>query len=323
MTKYEKRKLRIKRKKQKNFLLFLALILLLAVGMFLGREEEKKGGERPEEVVRDENDNCAKEASDILEVHFIDVGQGDATLIKCGSHAMLIDAGDNSKGTAVQLYLKKQGVTTLDYLIGTHPDADHIGGLDVIITKFDCGVIMMPEIEREIVTYRDVTDAMEYKGYQNTPPVVGEKYSLGEAFFTIVAPVVYDREEYNNSSIGILLQHGETRFLFVGDAQKDAEKAMLGTGLDLQADVLKAGHHGSSDSGSAAFLDAVNPQYAVISCGQGNDYGHPHAATLNAFENREIQVYRTDEQGAVVASSDVEKRTFYCSPSASKKSGRE
>lgn len=315
MTIYEKRKLRMKRKKQKNFLLFLTLMILFAVGLFLGKEAQ-----RDTVITAQKN---TETASGILEVHFIDVGQGDATLIKCGTHAMLIDAGDNSKGTAVQYYLKEQGITSLDYLVGTHPDADHIGGLDVIITKFDCGMIMMPEIEREITTYRDVTDAMKYKGYQNTPPVVGTEYSLGEAIFTIVAPVTYDREEYNNSSIGILLEHGDNSFLFVGDAQKEAEEAMLGTGINLQADVLKAGHHGSSDSGSEAFLNAVKPQYAVISCGQDNDYGHPHRATLKAFRSRGVLIYRTDEQGSIVVTSDGQKLSFNHSPSVSNKSGWE
>ena len=152
---------------------------------------------------------------------------------------------------------------------------------------------------------------------------MGAEYSLGEAIFTIVAPVTYDREEYNNSSIGILLKHGDNSFLFVGDAQKEAEEAMLGTGINLQADVLKAGHHGSSDSGSEAFLNAVKPQYAVISCGQDNDYGHPHRATLKAFRSRGVLVYRTDEQGSIVVTSDGQKLSFYHNPSASNKSGWE
>ncbi|MBQ8039493.1 MAG: MBL fold metallo-hydrolase, partial [Lachnospiraceae bacterium] len=117
-------------------------MILFAVGLFLGKEAQ-----RDTVITAQKN---TETASGILEVHFIDVGQGDATLIKCGTHAMLIDAGDNSKGTAVQYYLKEQGITSLDYLVGTHPDADHIGGLDVIMTKFDCGMILMPEIEREI-----------------------------------------------------------------------------------------------------------------------------------------------------------------------------
>lgn len=312
MVEYQKRKQRVKRKKQKKVLLFLMLIFIIVGGIWIGRKITNEGKETVREIQYEKPNGTTE---DRLEVHFIDVGQGDATLITCGEHAMLIDAGDNSKGTTVQLYLKKQGVTTLDYLIGTHPDADHIGGLDVIITKFDCGMVMMPEIEREIATYRDVIGAMEYRGYQNTPPVVGHEYSLGEAFFTIVAPTKYDEEEYNNSSIGILLQHGENRFLFVGDAENAAEADMLATGLDLQADVLKAGHHGSSDSSGDSFLKAVKPQYTVISCGAGNDYGHPHVSTLHAFEKRQIQVYRTDEQGSVVVTSDGQSLIFSCSPS--------
>lgn len=245
-----------------------------------------------------------------MQVHYIDVGQGDATLILCNGHAMLIDAGDNSKGTAVQYYLKKQGVESLDYVIGTHPDADHIGGLDVVITKFDCNMVMMPEIRRDNATYRDVLQAMEYRGYKNTPPVVGTEYPLGEATFCIVAPNGEYGEEYNNYSIGILLTYGENRFLFTGDAMKEAEADMLANGIALQADVLKAGHHGSSDAGSKAFLDAVNPKYAVISCGSDNDYGHPHRETLQSFKERRIDVYRTDLQGDVIAVSDGKEIRF-------------
>ncbi|MBQ9928495.1 MAG: MBL fold metallo-hydrolase [Lachnospiraceae bacterium] len=283
-------------------------------GIFVGnhvslQEKENRKTDKAEDKTADEQESEENTWQDLqkqegLEVHFVDVGQGDATLIICGEHAMLIDAGDNNKGTAVQYYLQKQGVTKLDYLIGTHPDADHIGGLDVIITKFDCNRIIMPEVQRDMATYRDVIDAMEYKQYRNTRPMVGTQYFLGDAVFTVVAPVGNYGEEYNNYSVGILLTYGENKFLFTGDAERMAEYDMLQTGIDLSADVLKVGHHGSSDSTSKSFLEAVSPKYAVISCGADNDYGHPHRRTMDILEESGIAVYRTDELGDIVFYSD-------------------
>lgn len=255
-----------------------------------------------------------------LQVHFIDVGQGDCTLITCGDQSMLIDAGDNSKGTAVQLYLQKRGIDRLDYMIGTHPDADHIGGMDVVVTKFDCRQIMLPNVSNDTATYRDVIDAMNYKGYQNTLPVVGNTYSLGDATFTIIAPNgTYD--DTNNYSIGIRLVHGKNSFLFVGDAEEEAERDMLQNGLELSADVLKVAHHGSRSSSSWEFINAVNPMYAVISCGSNNAYGHPSAETLNTLRNAGIKVYRTDDDGSIVATSDGYGISFNCAPSDSWQAG--
>lgn len=302
------------------FVLPAVAVLMLWAGSNAGhfRAESEGAGVNmmPEESEQSET------AGQELTVHFIDVGQGDAILIQCAGHAMLIDAGDNSKGTTVQLYLRKQGVEKLDYLIGTHPDADHIGGLDVIITKFDCGVVMMPEVTRENATYRDVVSAMEYKNYQNTVPVAGAEYELGDARFTIVAPNGNYEEGYNNYSIGILLVYGENRFLFTGDAEEEAEADMLANNISLEADVLKIAHHGSSTSSGGAFLDAVSPKYAVISCGEGNDYGHPHSETLNKLRQREIKVFRTDEQGSITVISDGKELTWNCAPSESWQSGR-
>lgn len=249
-----------------------------------------------------------------MEVHFIDVGQGDATLIKAGDHAMLIDAGDNSEGTAVQSYLNSQDVEKLDYVIGTHPDADHIGGLDVIIYKFDCQKVFMPDVTSDTKTYDDVMQALKSKNQKSQAPKLGKTYSLGEASFTVIAPVKEYGDDTNNWSIGILLQYGENRFLFTGDAAKEAENDMLDKGEDLSADVYKASHHGSKTGSGDDFLDEVNPAYAVISCGEGNKYGHPSAQTLNNFRSRGIKTFRTDNQGTIVAYSDGKNITWNTSP---------
>lgn len=255
-----------------------------------------------------------------LQVHYIDVGQGDATLITCDGSSMLIDAGDNDKGTAVQLYLEKQNISSLDYVIGTHPDSDHIGGLDVIITKFNCGTILLTDEEKDTATFRDVKSAIDYRGYKKTSPAVGTEYALGSAKFTILAPQSLEKDS-NENSIAVLLQHGSNRFYFEGDAGEKEEASILSAGIDISANVYKAGHHGSKTSTSDSLLNTVDPAYAVISAGEGNSYGHPNAETLNKFRDKGIQVFRTDEQGSIIAASDGENITWNCSPSESWQAG--
>lgn len=257
-----------------------------------------------------------------MEVHFIDVGQGDATLIKCGDSAMLIDAGENDKGTLVQNYIKKQGVTSLDYLIVTHPDSDHSGGADVIITKYDIDTIIYPNYSKDTATWRDVIKAMDYKNYKVTEPVVGDTYKLGDAEFTIIAP---NKDDYgdntNDYSVGILLRHGNKKFVFTGDAEEAAEADIVANRIDVTADVLQVGHHGSKTASTTEFLKAISPEYAVISCGEDNSYGHPHAATLNSLRSMGVKVFRTDEQGSLVATSDGKKITWNAAPSDTWKAG--
>lgn len=272
----------------------------------------------------DTETNAAEDAQEPeeseLTVHFLDIGQGDAILIACDGEYMLIDAGDNDKGTAVQNYLTKQGVTKLKYVIGTHPDEDHIGGLDVILYKFECETVMMPDIVKDTAAYRDVIDTMDTKGYQNTLPQVGDSYTLGSAEFMILGPEkIYS--DTNNSSIVLRLTHGNNSFLFMGDAEEEAENDILNGDIVVDADVLKAGHHGSRTATSKVFLQAVSPMYAVISCGEDNSYGHPHAETLNNLRTMGVQVFRTDEQGTVVVTSDGQEMVWNCAPSETWKAG--
>lgn len=255
-----------------------------------------------------------------LEVHYIDVGQGSATLLKSGRHAMLIDTGDSDQGTKIQLYLTKQGVENLDYLVLTHPDADHIGGAPVIITKFGIGQLFLSNYEKDNKTTQKGRDAMQYKGLTASDYQVGDTFALGNASFTILGPAK-EYADSNNASIAFMVQNGNNRFLFTGDCEAEAEADLIASGADLSADVYLAGHHGSDTASSQAFMDAVSPMYAVISCGEGNSYGHPHAEVLNRFRSMGIQVFRTDEQGSVVAESDGTGITWNCAPSETWQAG--
>lgn len=258
--------------------------------------------------------------ADEMQVHFIDVGQGDCTLITCGGHAMLIDAGDDSKGTAIQNYLQKQKIKKLDYLILTHPDADHIGGAPVVITKFSIDKVFISNYEKDNKTYQKLIQALDDKSLKATTPEPGTQYTLGAATITILAP----NDEYDNpndASIALIIKNGSNTFLFTGDAGEDAENDILESGLSISADVYKVGHHGSKYSTSEDFFDAVNPSYAVISCAEGNSYGHPHAETLNTLRVNGVKVYRTDEDGTIIATSDGKKITFNVPASETWKAG--
>lgn len=298
--------------KNKSWLMSLLTFICVLAALFLfhGQDQTK--------AVR--GDGGGGSAPSGIEVHFIDVGQGDATLIKADGHAMLIDAGENDKGTAVQLYLKKQGVEQLDYLVLTHTDSDHIGGADVIISKFDIGQIFLSDFKKDNRTYRDLMDSMRSRHMSFSTPKVGAEYELGNASFTILAPNdTYD--DPNNSSIALIVDYGKNSFLFSGDCEEEAERDILANGINLDVDVYQAGHHGSRTSSSEEFLDEMSPAYAVISCAQGNRYGHPHAQTLNNLRARGIRVFRTDEQGSVIAYSDGTNITWNCSPDDSWQAG--
>lgn len=319
-------------KKYLSILLILCMCLTActATNQATSTSEKSQSDTTSGEAVQSGQEEKAAKAPDTskpegtLEVHYIDVGQGDATLIKCGSHAILIDGGNNNKGTTVQLYLKKQGVESLDYVIGTHPDADHIGGLDVIVYKYNCEKVIMPDYEKDTRTYQELVDVIHDKNMKITYPVVGEQYALGEAKFTIIAP---NSNSYggnaNDYSVAILLEYGKNRFLFTGDAEEASETEMLSNGIELSADVYKVAHHGSRSASTQEFLNAVRPKYAVISCGEGNSYGHPHAEVLNRLRSMGVEVFRTDEQGSIIASSDGENITWNCSATDSWQSGEQ
>ncbi len=240
-----------------------------------------------------------------LEVHFIDVGQGDAILVKSDEEFMLIDAGKNVDGDLVVNYLKGQNVKKLKYVIGTHPHEDHIGGLDNVIDVFDVEKVIMPNVIHTTKTFEDVLDSIINKGLKITPAKSGDKYYLGESEVLILAPNKVEYENLNNYSVVTKLMYGNTSFIFTGDAENISEMEMIEVYEDkLKSNVLKVGHHGSITSTSQEFLDAVRPEDAVISLGKGNTYGHPHKEIIDRLKANNIIIHRTDLEGTIVAKSD-------------------
>ena len=241
----------------------------------------------------------------MLKVHFIDVGQGDAILVQTPTgQNMLIDAGENDQGDVVVNYLVSQGVKDLDIVVGTHPHSDHIGGLDTVINYFPVKNIYMPKVTQNTKTFLDVLTAAKNKGLQITTAKAGVVVPLDGVICRFIAPLQDSYEDLNNYSAVIKLEYGSQSFLFTGDAETVSETQILGSGADLKSTVLKVGHHGSSTSTGTAFLKAVTPQYAVIMVGRDNSYGHPHAQTLSRLGKAGVTIYRTDQNGTIVFSTD-------------------
>ena len=249
-------------------------------------------------------------ASGPLEVYFFDVGQGDSELIRLpGGENILIDAGTSSTEDELVGELRSLGAETLDLVVATHPHADHIGGMAAVIDAFDVRQVVMPRISESDTpttkTYENLLQSIADKGLTITPAEPGDELlSSGGAVLTVLAPNGEDYGDLNNYSVVLRLTYGEDSFLFTGDAEEASEEEMLSLDWPLTATVLKCGHHGSETSTSPAFLDAVSPQYAVISCGVDNDYGHPDAVTLEKLEAAGAEVFRTDLQGSILASTD-------------------
>lgn len=245
------------------------------------------------------------------QVYFIDVGQGDSELIRLKDSGIdiLIDAGTRSTKQELADYLKELGVDDIDILIGTHPHEDHIGGMAKIIEEFPIGTLYLPETSDEMTpttkTYESLLDAAESKNVTVRTAAAGDVLlEQGNTSFKVLSPSHTDYDNLNDYSIVTRLKVGDTAFLFQGDAETPVEEEILDSGADVSCDVIKLGHHGSSTSSSRAYLEAANPSAAVISCGVGNEYGHPHRETMDSLEKLSITPYRTDTQKTLLAETD-------------------
>lgn len=244
-----------------------------------------------------------------LTVTWLDVGQGDAAVIQCGGQSMLIDGGKPEKSSYIYAWLQQHGLSYLDVIVATHVDADHIGGLSGALNYASVGTAYCPETTGTTETFQSFVKYLAQRGKQITVPTAGESFALGGAQVQILGPL-HRAEDSNDNSIVLKVSFGATSFLFTGDAERAEEQDLLNAGVNLQSTVLKVGHHGSDTSTSYPFLRAVAPQYAVISVGAGNSYGHPTEAVLLRLRDADVTTFRTDMQGEITAVSDGQTINF-------------
>nr|WP_071460631.1 ComEC/Rec2 family competence protein [Bacillus mediterraneensis] len=253
-------------------------------------------------------------ATNELKVHFINVGQGDAIYIKTANgDDILIDAG-NRDGNDVVAYLKKQKVNDIEVMIATHPDADHMGGLDEILKSFKIKSVYAPKVSHTTQVYKDFLTAVKNEGVKNKTATKGVSIPLKGVTANFVGSVrSYSNSDLNNWSAVLRLTYGKKAFLFTGDAETTSENDMIKSKQVLTADVIKIGHHGAKTSTSSAFLKTIKPKYAVLSVGK-NSYGHPTSDVLNRLKSSKVNVFRTDKQGTIIASTNGTNLAFNTKP---------
>ena len=249
------------------------------------------------------NDTKAENPTCGFEVHFIDVGQGDAALVLCGDKTMLIDGGKPQASDIIYTYLKKMKIDYLDYIVSSHADDDHIGGLSAPLATMNVGKVIAPEAGADTRSYQSFKSKIEEKNIEVIHPQPGTEMDFAESKIEFYGPIT-ETSKSNNNSIVMKIIYGKTSFLFTGDAEREEEQDILQAGYDVSATVLKVGHHGSRYSTTYPFLRDVMPKYAVISVGADNYYGHPTEDTLSRLRDADVEVYRTDTQGDIIAKSD-------------------
>lgn len=290
-----------KRRKQEIRRLIVGLILVVVIFAYETYLEEPLQDMLYKLEEREILPARSKKVDGDLNIYYFDVGQADCILIQNKNHNMVIDAGNNADGKYIVKAMKSIGVEKIDYLVGTHAHEDHIGGMDDIIRNFEINTFYMPEIITTTKTFEDVLDALEEKQVPFDTPEIDKSFNLGDAIVDTIY-VGDDDTDLNNSSIVLKVTYGRNAFLFMADAETKVEKKIMNK--DISADVLKVGHHGSSNGTSKEFLQEVNPTYAIISVGKGNDYGHPHKATLKRLNNQNVKVHRTDKENTIIVTSD-------------------
>jgi len=299
----------------------LTTFAIILVFMFLecilyGTQENGTIGDTNNSSNKEEVSNV-QSAEGELTLIMIDVGQADSFLLVQDGKTALIDCGTRSTGEDVVEYLKSQGITRLDYVFGTHPHDDHMGGMYDVITNFEIGKIIIPETKLGEITSNWYMKLMqEFKNglYDVEYPKLGEVYNLGGATMKIIGPISEPDGNLNNYSIVLKVSFGDMDVIMTGDAETVVEKEILESGENIDAEILKVGHHGSDTSSSEEFLDAITPEYALISAKIGNMYKHPVESTMEKLENRDIEVYRTDENGTVVVTITTDDISFSCNP---------
>lgn len=287
--------------------LLMLIVLILAVIYLSPQLREYLGFDSPETTAPRPNVS----ENETIELHMIDVGQGDSILVRTSGGDMLIDSGPGSAEDDLREYLTSVEVKNIEYAVFTHPDADHIGNADMIMTDYTVSNVILPDKESKSKTYQRMMTAIDASGAKVITPEPEAEFSLGAMTVTILAPISTKYTDTNNYSVVMKLEFGDTSFMMTGDAEEKSEKEILAKYSPdfLKCDVLKVGHHGSSTSTMLDFLKAVSPSMALISCGEGNSFGHPHAGTLQKLESIGASVLRTDERGNIVLISDGSKIT--------------
>lgn len=252
------------------------------------------------EVSSESSGKDVQDDADCLEVHFLDVGQGDAILVICGSHAMLVDGGRVSQSSKIFTYLRDHGIRHLDYIVGSHPDVDHLGGLSAALQAASADTALSPVAEDDGEPFFYFKKYLSRQGLTITVPKAGDKLMLGEAVIHILGPVSYNSENDNDNSLVMKVAHGSCSVLLTGDAEEEEEMEILGSGADVSCSILKAAHHGSASSTTEKWLAETNPEAVVISCGANNDYGHPAESVLKRLKKQGVTIFRTDQQGDII-----------------------
>ena len=294
-----RKKKRQRRRFIRGLMIFVILVALSLLLTYFAPYLEQYFGEEPREPIPVGD-------GEYIEIHIIDVGQGDSILISTSGGYMLIDSGPSLAEQDLKNYLDEMNVEKIEYAVFTHPDADHIGNADMILTDYTVSNVIMPDHSKTTQVYRNMIEAFNASGAALISPEPSYEFELGSMTVTVMGPVEDSYKSTNDYSVVLRLDFGETSFMMTGDAEAIAEQDILEFfGAEaLDCDVLKVGHHGSTSSTSKAFLEAVTPELAVISCGEGNKYGHPHAETLSKLTAASAEIYRTDEWGSVVIVSD-------------------
>ncbi len=269
-------------------------------------EEQESPGDSP--ALPDSADDTVPGES-YFEVHYLDVGQADAALVLCDGHALLIDGGNVSDSRKLYAYLKEHEIGHLDCVVCTHPHDDHAGGLAGALNYASTDAALCPVSEYESAAFANFKKYLAEQGVSITVPKAGDTFSVGSAEAEILGPAG-TAATLNDMSIVLRITYGETSFLFTGDAEREEEQAILNAGFDLRSTVLKVGHHGGNSSTTYPFLREIMPEYAVISVGETNTYGHPSEGALSRLRDAGAELFRTDLQGTVICTSDGETVSF-------------
>lgn len=247
-------------------------------------------------------------------VYFLDVGQGDCTVISCDDKTMMIDCGTSNQENTVRQSIYTLNVEKLDYLVITHQHDDHMGGADKLLSYVEVDNLIMPRLTLEnnvnTNTYNELLKTVNSKNINKIPAQDCKSFMLGSAFVEILSPTKHSNN-INNMSVVVKVTYGETEFLFQGDSESTVENQLINSGADIDIDVLKAGHHGSNTSSNEKFLTETSPVFAVASCGDDNSYGHPNGNVLERYDKNNIPVYVTSFSGDITVTSDGEIITVY------------